>query len=89
MATARVATSGLSVAGRAIHIKLFPRSRNIAESRQVLRVLERYGEVVMYKHLKVLFLIKYTLLLLIPPLWISRSARYWSWTFLHFKFDLI
>ncbi|KAL9118102.1 MAG: hypothetical protein Q9187_005356 [Circinaria calcarea] len=49
MATIRTASV---VAGRAVHIKIHPRPRNLAESRQVLRVLERYGEVVMFKHLK-------------------------------------
>ena len=38
--------------GRAVHIKLFPRPANIAESRQILSVLQRYGEVVTYLHLK-------------------------------------
>ena len=50
MATTRTASA---VAGRAVHIKIHPRPRNLAESRQVVRVLERYGEVVMFKHLKV------------------------------------
>ena len=40
-------------AGRAVHIKIQPRPLNVGESRQILRTLERYGEVVMYKHLKV------------------------------------
>lgn len=53
MATTRVSSTASAVAGRAVHIKIHPRPRNISESRQVLRVLERYGEVVMYKHLKV------------------------------------
>lgn len=53
MATSRVSLTASAVAGRAVHIKIHPRPRNISESRQVLRVLERYGEVVMYKHLKV------------------------------------
>lgn len=46
-------TSRSQIAGRAVHIKIHPRPGNISESRQILRVLERYGEVVMYKHLKV------------------------------------
>ncbi len=39
--------------GRAIHVKIHPQPRNLAESTEVLRVLQQYGEVVMYKHLKV------------------------------------
>ena len=45
------ATEGL--ASGAIHIRTFPRPRNLGESREILRVLEKYGEVVMFKHLKV------------------------------------
>lgn len=37
----------------AVHIKIHPRPRNLAESREVLRVLQQYGEIVVYKHLKV------------------------------------
>ena len=37
----------------AVHIKIHPRPRNIAESREVLRVLQQYGEIAVYKHLKV------------------------------------
>ena len=36
-----------------VHIRVYPRPRNLAESRGILRVLEKYGEVVVYKHLKV------------------------------------
>ncbi|KAI4251838.1 MAG: hypothetical protein LQ352_004629 [Teloschistes flavicans] len=35
-----------------IHVKISPRPQNLAESRQVLRVLQQYGEVIMYRHLK-------------------------------------
>jgi hypothetical protein len=45
--------SARAVGGRAVHIKIHPRPRTITESREVLRVLERYGEVLMYKSLKV------------------------------------
>ena len=59
MAVSRVSFAGQSIpayaktVGRAVHIKIYPRPRNLAESREVLRVLQQYGEVVMYKHLKV------------------------------------
>ncbi|MCJ1454132.1 hypothetical protein MMC28_004482 [Mycoblastus sanguinarius] len=58
MATARALSAGQTLpiyartAGRAVHVKIHPRPRNIAESREVLRVLQQYGEVIMYKHLK-------------------------------------
>lgn len=42
-----------NTAGRAVHIKIHPQPRNLAESTEVLRVLQQYGEVFMYKHLKV------------------------------------
>lgn len=37
----------------AVHVKIHPRPRNLAESREVLRILQRYGEVAVYRHLKV------------------------------------
>lgn len=37
----------------AVHIRVLPRPRNLGESREILRVLEKYGEVLMFKHLKV------------------------------------
>ena len=40
-------------AGRAVHVKIHPQPSNLAESREVLRVLQQYGELIMYKHLKV------------------------------------
>ena len=39
--------------GRAVHVKIYPKPRNLAESREVLRVLQQYGEIIMYKHCKV------------------------------------
>lgn len=41
-----------TLTGNTVHVKIHPRPRNLAESREVLRVLQQYGEVVMYKHLK-------------------------------------
>ncbi|KAL8948637.1 MAG: hypothetical protein Q9222_005188 [Ikaeria aurantiellina] len=35
-----------------VYIKISPRPQNLAESREVLRILQQYGEVVMYRHLK-------------------------------------
>lgn len=59
MAASRVAVAGLTLpawaqtAGRAVHVKIHPRPLDLAESREVLRVLQQYGEVIMYKQLKV------------------------------------
>ncbi|KAL6713965.1 hypothetical protein ACLMJK_008459 [Lecanora helva] len=39
-------------ADRAVHVKIHPQPQNVAESREVLRVLQRYGEVIVYRHLK-------------------------------------
>lgn len=43
---------GRSVIGRAVHVKVYPRLKNLSESREILHVLQRYGEVVTYKNLK-------------------------------------
>ena len=59
MAAPRIALAGQPIpgyartAGRAVHVKIHPRPRNLSESREILRVLQQYGEVAMYKHLKV------------------------------------
>ncbi|KAL9103244.1 MAG: hypothetical protein Q9163_001695 [Psora crenata] len=37
---------------RAVHVRIYPRPANIAESRHILSVLQKYGEVVYYQHLK-------------------------------------
>ena len=50
-------------AGRAVHIRIQPRPRNLSESREILRVLQQYGEVAMYKHLKVRSLVTVLVLL--------------------------
>ncbi|KAF2839454.1 hypothetical protein M501DRAFT_1057723 [Patellaria atrata CBS 101060] len=49
MANLRVAAE---VAARAVHLKIFPRPADIAESREVLRVLQYYGEVETYRNLR-------------------------------------
>lgn len=48
-----IAHSVKTLTGNTVHVKIHPRPRNLAESREVLWVLQQYGEVVMYKHLKV------------------------------------
>lgn len=61
MAAPRVAFAGQTIpnyaktVGRAVHIKIYPQPRNLAESREVLRVLQQYGEIVSYRLLKVCY----------------------------------
>jgi len=47
-----LSTTYAKTAGRAVHIKIYPRPHNLAESRQILQVLRQYGEIEMYQHLK-------------------------------------
>jgi hypothetical protein len=42
-----------AIAARSIHIKIYPAARSMPERREVLRVIERFGEVEMFKSLKV------------------------------------
>lgn len=42
-----------NVASRSIHIKIHPTARSLPERREVLRVLERFGQVEMFKSMKV------------------------------------
>lgn len=54
IAAARQAITRLKgVVKEAVHVKIYPRPRNLVESTEVLRVLQQYGEVAMFKHLKV------------------------------------
>ncbi|KAL8673796.1 MAG: hypothetical protein Q9168_001808 [Polycauliona sp. 1 TL-2023] len=51
-AASTAARSARGWAECAVHVKIFPRPANLAESKEVLRVLQQYGEVVMYRNLK-------------------------------------
>lgn len=42
-----------ALAARSVHVKLYPTPRSFPERREVLRVLERFGEVSMFRSLKV------------------------------------
>lgn len=42
-----------TVGGRALAVNIFPSPTNLAESREVLRILQSYGEVTTYKLFKV------------------------------------
>ena len=41
------------LARRTVHVKLFPTASSFAERQEVLRVLERFGEVTWFRCLKV------------------------------------
>lgn len=47
-----MASLARSTAGRAVHLRLFPRPSSINESREVLRLLSQFGEVEYFKNLK-------------------------------------
>lgn len=47
------ASAARSFANRAVHVKVFPRTCNIQESREVLRVLKQFGPVVSFRNLNV------------------------------------
>lgn len=42
-----------TVGGKALAVNIFPSPANLAESREVLRILQSYGEVTTYKLFKV------------------------------------
>ncbi|KAF2677821.1 hypothetical protein K458DRAFT_318805 [Lentithecium fluviatile CBS 122367] len=50
MSVRRASTALL--AQRSVHIRIVPRPANIGESREIFRILQRFGEMTMYKHLK-------------------------------------
>jgi hypothetical protein len=43
-----------SLSARSVYLKLHPTARSFSERREVLRVLERFGEISMFKSYKVL-----------------------------------
>ncbi|KAI9839373.1 MAG: hypothetical protein M1838_004376, partial [Thelocarpon superellum] len=45
------AAANAAANARAVHLRIHPRPRNLTESTQVLRTLQRYGEVVAYQSL--------------------------------------
>ena len=53
MAALAARAKARDLVARTVHIKIHPTARSLAERREVLRVLERYGEVVMFRSLKV------------------------------------
>ena len=44
-----------ALAARSVHVKIFPRVRNIHESCQILRQLQEFGDVEFYKNLAVTY----------------------------------
>ena len=53
MAVPRITPAYARTIGRGVHVKIYPRPRDLVESREVLRVLQQYGHVISYRHLKV------------------------------------
>ncbi|KAF2182503.1 hypothetical protein K469DRAFT_585902 [Zopfia rhizophila CBS 207.26] len=51
MSVARRATNQL-LASKSVHIRIQPRPANLAESREIFRVLQRFGEISTYKYLR-------------------------------------
>jgi len=43
-----------ALARRSVHVKMHPTARTFSERREVLRVLERFGEVTIFRSYKVL-----------------------------------
>ena len=52
VSTAR-ATAKHNSSSSAVHIKIKPRTRDTHESREILRALKRFGEVIWYQNLRV------------------------------------
>lgn len=52
MAISRLGMSG-AAASKAVHITVFPHPENIRESRELLRVLQTFGEMLMFKSYRV------------------------------------
>jgi hypothetical protein len=50
MSVRRAASHLLS--GRSVHLRIVPRPANLSESREIYRVLQRFGELSMYKYLR-------------------------------------
>jgi len=42
-----------ALAPRSIHLRIVPRPANLSESREILRVLQRFGEISIFKYLRV------------------------------------
>ena len=52
-----ITTTAMSVrralAPRSVHLRIVPRPANLSESREIFRVLQRFGEISTYKYLRV------------------------------------
>lgn len=53
MAAGRAAAAGTQLAKKSVHLSIKPRPANLSESREVLKVVESFGEVVFFKNLRV------------------------------------
>ena len=52
MAVARTAVSKL-LASKSVHVRIQPKPASLSETREILRVLQRFGDIVVFKHLRV------------------------------------
>lgn len=53
MTARRVAAAGTQLTNKSVHLSIKPRPANLSESREVLKVVESFGEVVFFKNLRV------------------------------------
>lgn len=49
----RAAAAGTQLANKSVHLSIRPRPANLSESREVLKVVESFGEVAFFKNLRV------------------------------------
>jgi hypothetical protein len=54
MVFARRAASQM-LSQRSVHLRIVPRPSNLSESREIYRVMQRFGEISTYKNLRVRF----------------------------------
>ena len=50
---ASTVAAGKSALSKAVHLKIYPHPQNLRESREVLRILQKFGTVEMFKSLRV------------------------------------
>lgn len=48
-----VRRAAATLSSRSVHLRIAPRPANLSESREILRVLQRFGDINTYKHLRV------------------------------------
>jgi len=53
MAAVKPVVAAGSIASRAVHLKITPAPRNIRESREILKLVKGYGDLTMFKNMRV------------------------------------